>query len=304
MSYIYKIVVICLVFITFQLRAQDFPYHYFTYISPMVNNPSLAAIGEKVNAHLASYNLWAGGYKPVSYNIVSFSMAPDFKRGKRQSRKQPWVGLGASLLKEKTGPFNAYIFQAVYAYHIPMAGASQLSFGISGSIENIRIDVNSLTPIQLDDPRLSNGNNSAYLFDGGFGTTYQGKDFQISFSALNLMPGVFQFDNGQANEISSYRKLFLTGSYDLNLFDKISVQPGFTFRNSIQKRIEFDASFRFDLRSIKFGIGYRSENSIFFFTQIPFNDFVFSYTSENPLQSNHMIGRGHTFSVGWSLKKL
>jgi len=257
MSYLKKIIFACLVFITFQLKAQDFPYHYFAHISPVISNPSLAAIDGKQKADLASYNLWAGGFKPVNDYMVSFSIAPDFKKRKRHSRKQPWVGLGASLLKEKTGPFSQHVFQAVYAYHIPMAGKTQLSFGISGMVEDINIDVNSLTPLQGGDPRLINGNNHSYIFDGGFGTTFQGKDFQISFSALNLIPGTFQFDNSPAGDISSYRKLFLEGSYLIKLFDKVSCQPALTVRNSIEKEINFDTSVKFVLPFFTLGMFYR-----------------------------------------------
>jgi type IX secretion system PorP/SprF family membrane protein len=304
MSYFKKVSVFIFVLLTVQLRAQDFPYYYFTTISPMANNPSLAGINDKINADFTVYNLWASGFKPVTDYIVSFSMAPDFKKRKQQSRNQPWVGLGASLLKERVGAFNQVIFQAIYAYHIPLSRTSQLSFGICGMVENISIDVNSLTPIQVGDPRLTNGNNSATIIDGGFGTTYQDKNLQVSFSALNLMPGVFQFENSQAESISSYRKFFLSGSYTLKLTEKTSIQPDFTLRNSIQKDLYYDASIKFDLHYLSLGIGYRSENSIFIYTQIPFHSFVFSYCSENPMQSTYMIGKGHTFSLSWSMKKL
>ena len=45
----------------------------------------------------------------------------------------------------------------------------------------------------------------------------------------------------------------------------------------------------------------KSEDSVFLFTKLPFKDFFFTYYSENPLASNHMIGNGHTFSIGWVL---
>jgi len=303
MSLFKKFVVLFFILFTVKLHAQDFPYHYFSHISPMAANPSLAAIDGGIKADITTFNLWAGGFKPVNYNVVSFSMMPGFNKMEKQTRKQPWVGVGASLLKEKSGPFNQYIFQAIYAYHIPL-GSSQLSFGVSGLIENINIDVNSLTPSQPGDPRLESGNNRSFLIDAGFGTTFRGKGFQISFSALNLMPGAFQFDDIPAENISSYRKLFLTGDYEFQLLDKFSFQPAFTLRNSIQNEINYDASLKFDLHYISIGIGYRSENSIYIYTQIPFRDFVFTYSSENPMQSNHMIGKEHTFSVCWSMKKL
>lgn len=304
MIHLKKISVVILMLIAVQLQAQDFPYYYFTTISPMANNPSMAAINDKINADFTVYNLWAGGFKPVTDYIVSFSMAPDFRKRKSQSRSHPWVGLGAAVLKERVGAFTQFTFQAIYAYHIPLSKTSLLSFGICGMFENINIDINSLTPLQVGDPRLTAGNNSDFIIDGGFGTTFRDKNLRVSFSALNLMPGVFQFENGQAENISSYRKFFLAGNYIFKISDKVSIQPDLTLRNSIQNQVYYDASFELDLHYLSLGVGYRSENSIFIYTQIPFRNFVFSYCSEYPLQSTYMIGKGHTFSLSWSMKKL
>jgi len=304
MSSLKSSIVLVIVFATLQLNAQDFPYHYFSQFNPMAANPSLAAIDGATKAEITSYNLWASGYKPVSNSMVSFSMVPNFRRGSRISRNRPWVGIGTSFINEKTGPFNQYIFQATYAYHIPLSGESQLSFGISGLVENMNIGIHSLTPLQDGDPRLLNGNNTSFMVDGGFGATFSGQDFKLSFSALNLMPGTFQFNDTPAVGIKSYRKLFLAGSYTFMLFNDISIQPDFTLRNSMQKTVNIDASLKLDLHYFTFGMGYRSVKSLFVFAQIPFNDFLFSYSSENPLQAIHMFGKGHTFSVGWKVKKL
>lgn len=287
-----------------QLKAQDFPFHYFTIINPMVNNPSFAANERKIKADMAAYNLWAGGYKPISDYMLSFSIEPDLRKRERKSRNLPWVGLGASVLKERIGPFNQFIFNAIYSYHIPFSRTSRLSFGISGIVENLNIDVNSLTPNYSGDPRLVNGNNSSIVIDGGFGTTYRNKDFQISFSAINLAPATFRFDDSPAKDISRNRKLFLTGSYDFKLSEKIGFKPEVTIRNSIQNEINYDISIKSVLSFFALGLGYRSENSIFIFSQVFYHDFVFTYFSENPLQSKHMIGSGHTFAVGWSMKGL
>ncbi len=296
-------VIVILVLIAIQLKAQDFPFHYFTILNPMVNNPSFAAHESKIKADLATYNLWAGGFKPVSDFMVSFSVEPDLRKRERKSRNLPWVGLGASVLRERIGPFNQLIFNAIYAYHIPLSRSSRLSFGISGIVENLNIDINSLSPSHGGDPRLVNGNNSSTIIDGGFGTTYRNKDFQLSFSALNLAPATFRFDDSPAKDISRYRKLFLTGNYKFQLSEKIGFKPEVTVRNSVQDEIQYDISIRSELNYLAFGIGYRSESSIFIFTQVLYNDFVFTYLSENPIHAKHMIGNGHTFAIGWNMKK-
>jgi type IX secretion system PorP/SprF family membrane protein len=296
--------VICIIVLLFslQLKAQDFPYHYFTHIDPMLNNPSLAGLNHKINVNAATYNLWAGGFKPLNDYLLSFSISPDFIKNRRGIFTEPRYALGAVLQRENMGPFTLNILQLIYAYHIPLSNTALLSLGVNGLIENIGIDVNSLTPIQNDDPRLLTGNNNAFAFDGGFGATVSSKYFRVSLSILNLAPATFRFNDGSSEEIPEYRKYFLTGNYQVKLSDKFFFQPEIVLRNTILNNLGYDFSASFDLYFLSFGLGYRSENTIFIYVKVPMQDFVFLYTSENPVNANHMIGNGHTFSVGWSFE--
>jgi type IX secretion system PorP/SprF family membrane protein len=289
-----------LLLFSIQLKAQDFPFHYFTHFSPMVNNPALAAVDDKMNISVANYNLWAGGFKPLNDYLVSFAIPVEFNKNKRRAFYQPRVGLGAALLHENIGPFSQNIFQLIYSYHIPLTRNTVLSFGINALIENVGIDVNSLSPLQKDDPRILTGNNNSFLFDGGFGTSIIGKEYRISFSVLNLTPSVFKFKNSLAADIEEYRKFFLSGNYSFKLANTFQFKPGLTLRNTIQNKLGFDSMVDFNLHFLTLGAGYRSENTVFIFTKIDVREFAITYTSENPLTSNHMIGNGHTLSIGWS----
>lgn len=296
-----KLIVIVFVFAANTASAQDFPYHYFSYSNPLVNNPSFAAAKNQMSVDAGTYNLWAGGFKPVNDYMVSFSMSPDFRKRGKPSWYETRVGLGAVFLNEKIGPFTQNIFQLIYAYHIPLDKSSFLSLGICGAVENLNINVNSLSALNPDDPRLLTGNNSSFLIDGGFGAAVHGKNYLISFSTMNLAAGDFNFNNNSAADIPNYRKFYLSGNYNFKLSGNIYFQPAFTLRNSRLNNFAYDTSAAFDFTWFSVGLGYRSESSVFLFTNIPFNDFYFAYTSENPLAAKHMMGNGHMFSIGWNL---
>lgn len=294
---------IFLLFLSFQAKTQEFPYHYFSHTVPVISNPSLVAAQTSMNVHVGAYSLWAGGFKPVNDYLVSFSYSPDAMNRRGYGRQSTRVGLGATLLNEKIGPFNQYILQLMYAYHIPLTREIQLSLGVCGIIENLNIDVNSLSPLHPDDPRLLTGNNRSFLFDGGFGASVLAENWRLGLSVLNLAPGTFRFSEEPAAGFSSYRKLFLSGSYFWGFGRNFGIQPHITLRNSNLKWLNYDASLKFDLQYFQVGAGYRSENSLFLFLNVPFEGFTFSYTSENPLNANHMMGNGHTFSVGWAIRE-
>ena len=56
--------------------AQDFPYHYFSHINSLINNPSLAAVSSDIKTDVGVYNLWAGGFKPLTDSTLFHRQAP------------------------------------------------------------------------------------------------------------------------------------------------------------------------------------------------------------------------------------
>ncbi len=287
------------VFLVWQVNAQDFPYHYFSHSLPVIENPSLVAARADLEIALGAYNLWAGGYKPVNDYLLTISFSPETGKQKRSNKYVPRVGVGMNLLSEHIGPFTQYIMQLMYGYHIPLSQNVQLSLGISGMVENLQIDVNSLSPGQPDDPRLIGGSNRSLLLDGGFGATVSDDKFSVAFSALNLAPGAFRFSEQQAEEISSYRRFFLSGNYSVSFYQYAFIRPQVTLRNSRLEFINYDLSLDFGLRYFEVGAGYRSESSLFLFVRVPVAGFLFSYTSENPMKASYMAGNGHAFTIGW-----
>jgi type IX secretion system PorP/SprF family membrane protein len=298
-KHIWILVVMCAI----HANAQEFPYHYFSHSVPVIANPALVAATSNMDISVGAYNLWAGGFKPVNDYLVSLAVSPDYFRPRNFRRNSTRIGLGLNVLNDRIGPFNHYILQLIYAYHIPLSRDVQLSLGVSGNIENMNIDVNSLLPGQPDDPRLMTGNNFSILLDGGFGASILAEDFIVGMSILNLAPGTFRFSEQPASEFISYRKMFLSGSYIFNISQLFQLQPHVTLRNSNTKWLNFDSSLGFKFLYFGVGAGYRSENSLFLFLNVPFKGFIFSYTSENPLNSNHMMGNGHAFTIGWKLNK-
>ncbi len=283
--------------------AQDFPYHFFAHSVSLAMNPSLAAINHNLTVDVASYNLWAAGFKPLNDNLISFSINPT-KTYNIKEQYSPKIGVAINFLNENNGPFTQNILQLIYAYHIPLNRDLQLSLGVCGIVENIEIKVNSLSAENIDDPRLLTGNNHTFAFDGGFGATLKNESFLLSFSALNLAPADFSFDDASVMNVENFRKFYLSGQYKAELSRKINLEPTITLRNTRYEDFSFDTSCSINFDAFLVGAGYRNEKTIFAFAKISFKNFVFTYTSENPLEANHMAGQGHTFSLGWYMNSI
>lgn len=286
------------------LNAQDFPYYFFSNFNPMVNNPAFAASENEIRADAGMYTLWAGGYKPLNDYLISFAISPEtkFRKQKRANSFKTKIGLGMVLLRERFGAFSQDIFQFDYAYHFAVSRNAYLSLGATIMVETLNIDINSLSPVNQEDPRLLTGNNSSGLFDGGFGTALHGLNYVISFSVLNLASDNFKFDDIRAAEINNYTKYNFSGEYNFEFNSYFCVAPRISIRNSVYKNYNFDPSVAVDFKHFRVGCGYRNGNSLYFFTKIPYKNFFFTYTSENPVRANHMFGNGHTFTLCWSFK--
>ena len=286
----------------FLVEAQDFSYQYFSQFNPVINNPAYASYNTEISADMGMYSLWAGGFKPLNDLFVSFSMSTGtkFRKTKRETGYEKRIGLGAVFLKEQIGVISQNVYQLVYAYHFPINRKVYLSFGICGSVETFTIGLNELSPVNTDDPRLMAENNSSVLFDGGFGAVFQGWNYLLSFSMLNLASDYFKFENTTSRGINNYTKFYLSGEYNFDLSYNTRFSPNITYRNSRTNKKYFDTSISLDFSFFNIGLGYRTEKILFLFTKIPYKNFYFTYCSENPLSSNHMMGNGHTFTVGWS----
>jgi len=276
---------------------QDFPYQFFTHIFDGVNNPANTANANDIEVDVATYNLWAAGFKPVNDYLMHFEINPAYKKYRDESK----VGIGATVLRDRIGSFVHNLMHLNYAYHLMLDRRKILSLGVCGLIENLSVDLNGLNPLNPDDPRILAGNNSSLIFDGGFGATLNTEKIEFGLSVLNLAPANFQFKNNSVKNIGNYRKFYTRFKYLLEIDSEFILFPQIAVRNNRLKQIRYDAALECKWNKFSFGAGFRSKSSLFVYTKIPFKDFVFSYTSENPLKSNHMVGNGHTFSLGYML---
>lgn len=283
------------------LFAQDFPYHYFAHFSESVYNPSQTARTSDINVALASFNLWAAGYQPVNDYLFGFSINPGFNRYNRATNSK--VGVGAFLLRDQVGAFTKNSVLLNYAYHIPLNRTTDLSLGVCGISEFLSLGTSNLQAAQLNDPRILVGDNSTFVFDGGFGATVSSENYEIGLSVLNLAPSDFKFKNSAFYAINNYRKLFFSFKYFWNIDTDFVLQPFLLIRNNQQNQIKFDSLLDVKIKNISLGMGYRSEAVLMAYLKFLFGNFQFSYTSENPLKAHHMFGAGHTFSVAYQYSK-
>ncbi len=134
------------------------------------------------------------------------------------------VGLGAALFNDMRGPIRTTGLQFTYAYHIEDR-FGQLSFGLSASLFQLRIDRSKITT--EDEDRFINASDlNSIVPDASFGLHYTTKDYYAGFSASNLFQSYLMFGGRNSSDYRIERQYLLLGGYIFEINKEWSVVPG------------------------------------------------------------------------------
>jgi type IX secretion system PorP/SprF family membrane protein len=122
------------------------------------------------------------------------------------------------------GPIRTTGMQFTYAYHLEDR-LGQLSFGLSASVFQLRIDRNKITT-EEDDHFLNASDLNSLVPDASFGIHYTTKDYYAGFSATNLFQSFLMFGGRNSSDYRIERQYLLLGGYVFEIDKEWSIVPG------------------------------------------------------------------------------
>lgn len=192
------------------------------------------------------------------------------------------IGLGLSGSNDRIGPVNNTSVTGSFAYIMQLSKKSKLALGMSGGVNILQADLNSLDLDQQNDPTFQNNIANRVTPNFGVGIYFSRERFYAGLSSPNLIQTEFS-SIGQVNGTSlvgeSRRHYFFIAGAIINLADNLALKPttlvkvtegapieaDFTASFIIMKRFLLGANFRtgdsfgalvgFDLNE-QFHIGY------------------------------------------------
>ena len=203
-----RIVTILILFISFYLTgySQQEPQISQYMFNNLTYNPASAGLSDGICANLLHRQQWVGfDGRPVT-TILSGDLPVNILHG----------GVGLSIMQDKIGQFNDMDVKLSYAYHYNL-GAGKLSAGIQLGFLNKKIDFSKFNPIDETDPIIasSQGKQSAFGVDLGFGAIYQVKDkYYVGISSSQLIQTKEKL--GEAS-FPLKRHYYITGGYHYSL---------------------------------------------------------------------------------------
>ena len=195
------------------------------------------------------------------------------KRSRNRNREQ--IGLGIGLYNDRNGPQNNSGILLSYAYHVPVE-FNQLSFGISASLKQFKLNGSELIPVQADDPEINGANESVIIPNANIGMYFYGDLFFFGAAVNDL----FRNKDFYNNEYD------VSQDYFLHLGYKQRLNKNFSLESSVAYKKNGNIPYSFDITAQLFVSGY--------------NWLMVTYNTTNTLQCMLGVKVSRYLSIGYA----
>lgn len=217
--------------------------------------------------HNAAY---AGSLAAPSFNMIYRSQwiglegAPEAQVvGFHTPLKNQNLALGFNLERQVIGIQEHITLNGIYVYRLKVSDKGKLGLGVNISGRYFEQDfgdprLQATQSIDLDNA-ISQGVESKFLANIGFGAYYNEKDLYLGISIPRLAESDIDFDEGSGGEVSrEARHLNIMGGYSFDLSDYVSLTPQALIRITDGAPIDIDINAMFGFDDIFFaGLTYR-----------------------------------------------
>src|SRR6056297_684602 len=283
------LILILTVGIFFQSYSQQMPLFSQYKKNQFFFNPALAGAHGYTDIALAARNQWLGFKNPPQTMVLSGEgrllktpldvVKNVFGKKKVVDRDKGNVGIGGAVFADDNAAISRVGAKACYAYHIKLPELSQVSFGLSFSGYQMKIDRKELKVEEAGDP-LMNQFRPSYAVDFTAGVFYMKKDqFYTGISCENAIQTINLVRRKYQNK--ALRHYYLVGGYTFYLTEDYRLETStiMQFNEQTIPLMETDASIILNHRNKWwFGISYRTTNDLIFMGGVTFNSFLIGYS--------------------------
>ena len=188
-----------------------------------VINPALAGATGYTNINMTGRQMYSGFQNAPRTFVVSAEtrLLEDIHILKRlrvekntnQASRTKNIGIGGYLFNDRNGIISRTGFQLTYGYHINFESQYQLSFGLSFSGYQFRIDDQNSLVLDADDPLLLSNKKSFFVPDANTGIYFSGKGFYTGLSITQLFGSSIKLGANKFESYQALRHFYLLAGY-------------------------------------------------------------------------------------------
>lgn len=306
-----KIHVVAILFLIFTtgIKAQQLPLYSQYMFNKFLLNPAVAGSDGYTSINLTAREQWIGidnsprthslSYQTrilkKSYIIKSTSVKKKTYRPSTRGR----VGVGGYVFDDRNGLVGRTGFQLTYAYHIWM-DETQLSFGLSGTAFQFRINDEELRFFDQSEPLLSGDlRKTIFVPDANFGVFLLNSRYHVGFSVAQLFQSYLKVGNAGLSDYRMLRHYYLSGGYIFPLQNEFFLEPSILFKTTEELMYQIDFNAKLQYKSNYWvGLSYRTAGAVVLFAGVRLDKFYFGYAFDYTLSSimKHSLG-SHEFMM-------
>jgi len=226
---------------------------------------------------------------------------PIRKKTTKASRNRK-IGLGGHIYNDRNGIISRTGFQLTYAYHISFNNRYQLSFGLSGSGFQYKIDDSEATLINQDDPLLLTNKKAFFVPDANAGIYFSGQGFYSGLSVNELFGSYIKLGANKFENYKTLRHLYIISGYKFAAGHSIIIEPSLLLQTTV-KSFQTEVSARlFYTKDYWIGITYRTNNTIVVMAGLQVDGVYIGYAYDANLSAiSNYSGGSHEIMVGLRL---
>ena len=284
------------------LLAQQLPVYSQYMMNKFLINPAVAGSEGYTSFNLTTRKQWIGiKDAPLTFAASAqtrvlqnsfISRSASVRRKVTNSSRAGRVGLGGYIFDDRHGLVGRSGLQLTYAYHIRMKD-NQLSFGLSGTFWQFRIDRQNARLLDPDDDFFNAMDNAIFIPDANFGVYYSTPRYYMGFSADQLFQSSLKFGGQGFDQYKLLRHFYLMGGYNIMAKNDLMIEP------SILLKLSQIGSFQMDLTAKAYfyedywaGLSFRTGSALIIMGGVKVDKFYFGYAFDYSFTSimSHSYG--------------
>jgi type IX secretion system PorP/SprF family membrane protein len=219
------------------------------------------------------------------------------KKVKNASRNMN-VGVGGYFFNDRNGIINRTGMQFSYAYHINFENQYQLSFGLSVSGYQFKLDASN-AQYDRNDPLLMNNKTTFFVPDANAGVYLSGKGLYAGLSATHLFGSSIKLGQNKFENYKTLRHFYLIGGYRWLVSHAVVLEPSFLARATTDAFV-MDATLRlFYQTDYWIGASYRTNQTLAFMAGFMVEGIYLGYAYDAAMGAiQNYSGGSHELMVG------
>ena len=255
-----------------RLQAQQLPVYSQYMMNAFLLNPAVAGHEGYTAINVTAREQWVGlKDAPGTYAVSAqlrllrnsfISRSASIRKRKRVMSRSGRVGYGMYAYTDMAGAFNRTGLQGTYSYHIPFR-TSQLSFGVSLTGFQFRIDENKMILLDADDQLLLDTKKSALIPDANFGVYYTDAHLYAGVSAMQLFQSPLKMGAEKDGPgFKMMRHYFVMAGYRFEINRDLLMEPSFLLKTTDQFISQLDVNVKLYIKEYYWaGLSFRTGGS-------------------------------------------